>query len=145
MENLVSENQIGFKQNSRTSDHILTLKSVTDFQKSRNEKVFATFIDLRKAFDTVWRDGLFYKMLKHGINGKTYNIIHSMYTKNKCRIKFASGLSKTFSSTCGVKLGDVMSPLLFYLLIDDLANNLKSSISGAISINGLSWILINLK
>ena len=65
-----------------------------------------------------------------------------MYTNNKCRIKFASGLSKTFSSTCGVKQGDVMSPLLFNLFIDDLANNLKSSISGAISINGLLMNLL---
>ena len=31
-----------------------------------------------------------------------------------------------------------MSPLLFNLFIDDLANNLKSSISGAISMNELS-------
>ena len=44
MINLISENQIGFKQNSRTSDHIITLKSVVDFQKSRNEKVFAAFM-----------------------------------------------------------------------------------------------------
>ena len=58
MKNLISENQIGFKQNSRTSDHILTFKSVIDFQRSRNEKVFVAFIDLRKAFDTVWGECL---------------------------------------------------------------------------------------
>ena len=56
---IISEKQIGFKRNSRTSDHILTLKSIIDFQKSKKEKVFAAFIDLRNAFDTVWRDGLF--------------------------------------------------------------------------------------
>ena len=63
MKNLRSENQICLKQNSGTSDHILTLKSVIDFQKSRNEKVFAAFIDLRETFDTVWRDGLYFKCL----------------------------------------------------------------------------------
>ena len=77
-------------------------------------------------------------MLKHGINGKTYSIIRFVFTNNKRRIKFASGLSKIFSSTCGVKHGDVVSPFLFDLFIDDLANNLKSSISDAISINGHS-------
>ena len=51
--NLISYNQIGFKQNSRTSDHILslTLKSIIDFQKSKKKKVFAV-----KPFDTVWRE-----------------------------------------------------------------------------------------
>ena len=91
---MISENQIGFKQNSRTSDHILTLKSIIDFQKSKKEKVVAAFIDLRKAFDTVWLDGLFYKMLLNGINGKIYDIIRSMHTKNTFRIKFANELSK---------------------------------------------------
>ena len=55
--NLISYIQLGFKQNSRTSDHILTLKSIIDFQKSKKKKVFTAFIDLLKAFDTVWRDG----------------------------------------------------------------------------------------
>ena len=124
--NLISENQIGFKRNSRTSDHILTLKSIIDFQKSKKEQAFAAFIDLRKTFDTVWRDGLFYKMLLNGINGKTYNIIRSMFSNN------------SFKSSCGVKQGDVLSPLLFDLFIDDLVKKLNSFPSGAISINGLS-------
>ena len=136
--NLIRENQIGFKRNSRTSDHILTLKSIIDFQKSKKEKAFAAFIDLRKAFDTVWRDGLFYKMLLNGINGKTYNIIRSMYSNNSFKIKFANGLSKRFLSSCGVKQGDVLSPILFISFIDDLVKKLNSFPSGAISINGLS-------
>ena len=137
--NLISENQIGFKRNSRTSDHILPLRSIIDFQKSKKEKAFAAFIDLRKAFDTVWRDGLFYKMLLNGINGKkTYNIIRSMYSNNSFKIKFANGLSKRFLSSCGVKQGDVLSPMLFNLFIDDLVKKVNSFPSGAISINELS-------
>ena len=96
------------------------IRLIIDFQKSKKEKVFAAFIDLRKAFDTVWRDGLFYKMLLNGINGTTYNIIRSMYSNNSFTIKFANGLSKRFLSSCGVKQGDVLSPILFNLFIDYL-------------------------
>ena len=69
---------------------------------------------------------------------KKYNIIHSMYTRNSFKIKFANGLSKQFLSSCGVKHGDVLSQILFNLLIDDLVRKLNAHPSGAISINGLS-------
>jgi hypothetical protein len=45
--------QIGFKEDSRTTDHIFTLKSIIENYESQKKKVFAAFIDLRKAFDTV--------------------------------------------------------------------------------------------
>jgi hypothetical protein len=44
--------QIGFKEKSRTADHIFTLKSIIDNYKTKKNKVFAAFIDLRKAFDS---------------------------------------------------------------------------------------------
>ena len=77
-------------------------------------------------------------MLLNGINGKTYNIIRSMYSNNSFKIKFVNGLSKRFLSSCGVKQGDVLSPILFNLFIDDLVNKLNSFPSGASSINGFS-------
>jgi hypothetical protein len=60
---LISENQIGFKKKSRTSDHLFTIKSISEHYKNKKQKVYASFIDLRKAFDTIWRVGLFYKLL----------------------------------------------------------------------------------
>ena len=59
--NFISENPIGFKEKSRTSDHIFTLKYIIEHKKN---KKFAAFVDLRKAFDTVWRNELFYNLLE---------------------------------------------------------------------------------
>jgi hypothetical protein len=41
------------------SDYIFSLKSLVDHYKAKQKKAFAAFIDLRKAFDTVWREGLY--------------------------------------------------------------------------------------
>ena len=67
-------NQIGFKRNSRTVDHILALKTLIDkytYSCNNNNKkyLYACFVDLKSAFDTVWRDGLFNKISNLGIGG----------------------------------------------------------------------------
>ena len=54
------------------------LKTIVDkyVLNSRNgSKLFPCFIDLKKAFDTVWHDRLFLKLQKACICGKIYNII----------------------------------------------------------------------
>jgi hypothetical protein len=129
--NLISKNQIGFKEKSRTADHIFTLKTIMDQYKQKSKKVFIAFVDLKKAFDTIWRLALFYKLLKDNIPHRIFNIIHSMYTDTICRIKFSNGLSAPFSSERGVKHGDVLfflKPLLFNYFITILVDDLNKDI-----------------
>ena len=58
--NILHKSQIGFLPKNRTSDHLLTLRTLIDkYVHCHREKVYACFIDFRKAFDSVWHDGLF--------------------------------------------------------------------------------------
>ena len=60
--NLINKNQIGFRESSRTSDHLLTLKSIVKkYVTIGKVKLYACFIDFKKAFDSVWHIGLFKK------------------------------------------------------------------------------------
>ena len=93
---LISDNQIGFKSNCRTADHLFTIKSIIDNHKLKKKKLFAGFIDLRKAFDTIWRVGLFCKMLKSNIPKCILNILFSMYENTTTKIKFDQGLGGEF-------------------------------------------------
>jgi hypothetical protein len=72
----------------RTTDHVFNLHPLIDNQTNQNKgKVFSCFVDFKKAFDSIWHEGLLYKLMESGVGGKTYNIIKSMYTNNKCAVK----------------------------------------------------------
>jgi len=60
-----------------TTDHIFSLQTLID-QDFKKGKVYACFVDFQKAFDFIWHDGLFYRLLESGIGGKTYDLIKNM-------------------------------------------------------------------
>ena len=122
--NIYKPNQIAFRTGRRTSDHIFVLQTLLDkYVKNNNtkqSKLFVCFVDLRKAFDTVWRDGLLYKLLEQGVGGNFYKVIADMYNKSKVSVKLDEGLTPEFPSNIGVKQGCVISPTLFNLYLNDL-------------------------
>lgn len=86
--NVLHKCQIGFLPNSRTTDHIFTLHTLIDQELNvKKRKVYTCFVDFRKAFDSIWHEGLFYRLLESGIGGKTYDFIKDMYTKSRYAIK----------------------------------------------------------
>ena len=91
------------------------------------KKLYCAFIDFEKAFDTVWRDALFYKMLLHNINGKMYNVILNMYSDIKSCISYNNCKSEYFACENGVRQGENLSPFLFFLFLNDLESFLDSN------------------
>ena len=51
------------------------------------KQLFLCLVDVLKAFDTVWRQALFYKILRKGIDGNFFNIIKHMYSTIKCAVR----------------------------------------------------------
>ena len=118
--NLLSDYQIGFRKNHRTSDHMLILKTLIDKYKKGKKPLYIGFVDFMKAFDTVWHHGLFHKILKTGISNLFYKIIKSMYSKVSLTVQVGENITPFFASTVGVRQGDNLSPSLFNLFVNDL-------------------------
>ena len=82
--------------------------------------MFCTFIDFKSAFDTVWRSGLWQKLLKANVKGKIFRVIYNMYQNIKTCVKKGNEKSEFFVSKVGVKQGENLSPFLFALFLNDL-------------------------
>ncbi len=70
--------------------------------------VFVAFLDVQKAFDSVWHDALFVKLHSLGIAGKIWNVLVNSYTDLKCNIRMNGAISKPLIIKRGVRQGGVI-------------------------------------
>ena len=66
--------QGGFRPGLSTSHTSFILQESIAWCKESNLKSFVAFLDARKAFDTVWHSGLFFKLDQFGLSGIHYSI-----------------------------------------------------------------------
>ena len=62
MANYFDENQVEFRRNRSTLDHLFKLSQSVSTALKKHKKAVGVFLDVEKAFDTVWLDGLKYKL-----------------------------------------------------------------------------------
>ena len=78
------------------------------------------FLDVSKAFDRVWHDGLIVKMLNMGYPVGIVKLIRCYLHRRKLRVKVANHLSTYWTIEAGVPQGSVLSPHLFTIYTADL-------------------------
>ena len=119
----INEEQAGFRKSYSTIDHIYTLHSMASncLFGSKRSKLYAAFIDFQKAFDSINRDRLWDILKKIGVSTRMINILKAMYVNVKAVVR--QGLEKTQEIDCplGVRQGCLLSPLLFSLLVAEIA------------------------
>ena len=140
--NILCKEQIGFRQGSRTTDHIFVMKTIIQSYKLKRKPIYSCFIDLRKAFDSVWRNGLFYKLLRSGISTKLVKIITDLYNKTYNRVFVEGHLSNSFKSWVGTRQGCNLSPTIFNIYLNDLPNFIETKCDNPIKLGNLNVNLL---
>ena len=121
---------------------MFVLNSLIQLYLNENKRLYCAFVDFRKAFDCVNRNALWLKMYKSGIGGKCLRIIKDMYSHVKARVKYVGNFSDTFEITIGLKQGEVISPMLWALFVEDLEMYLQNNLDSGISLNEIIIILL---
>ena len=111
-------NQNGFRPGRSTTTHILALRRLIEGVKSNNLKAVITFVDFKKAFDTIHR-GRKLKILKaYDIPEKLVQEIGLMYQNTRARVITPDGNTVFFEILAGVLQGDTLAPYLFAIVLD---------------------------
>ena len=123
--------QAGFRKQRSTTDHIVRLAD--DAHKAINNKQYtlAVMLDLQKAFDLVWHQGLLYKMEQLGLRGNILQFTADFLANRSIQVRVGTALSNSYQLQNGTPQGSVISPFLFIIMINDVdeaTNGVKLSL-----------------
>lgn len=117
--NLISPQQFGFRSQHSTVHQILRVFKAIKQNKSDRKSTGMILLDIEKAFDTVWHDGLIYKLLKHDVPLYICKILKSFLTDRSFVVQVGQALSNEKHIPAGVPQGSILSPLLYSFYTSD--------------------------
>ena len=124
---LISHNTSGFKPEDLCISQLLCIthdiyQSLEDGLETR-----AVFLDILKAFDKVWDEGLIFKLKQNGISGNLLNVIIDFLYQRKQRVVLNGQHSSWTNVQAGVPQRSILGPLFFLIYINDLSDGLTLS------------------
>ena len=126
-ENLLNPNQAGFRPGDSTINQLLSIThSVFEaFDCNPTLEVRSVYLDISKAFDRVWHEGLIYKLKRCGVSGNLLLLLQSFLSNRKQRTVLNGQTSTWGNISAGVPQGSILGPLFFLIYIDDLTQNFE--------------------
>lgn len=118
--NVIPDEQFGFRRNHSTEMQVLRLVEAGAGGLSHNDSTAVIFLDVAKAFDKVWHEGLIYKMMDAGYPAHMVKLTRSYLKDRKARVRHEEEQSDEVTLAAGVPQGSLLSPLLFSIFTHDM-------------------------
>lgn len=117
--NIISENQFGFRKEHSTVHQISRIKNKILSNKRRKKSTGLVLLDIEKAFDTVWHNGVIFKMMTNNIPEYLCKIISEFLDKRVFAVSVNKNVSNFMPIPAGLPQGSILSPTLYSIYTSD--------------------------
>jgi hypothetical protein len=130
---LLHEGVGGFRAKRGATDQVYTLYTLCKLNARRERRrSYLCFVDLKQAYDNVWRDGLWWKMRhEFGVTGRFLRLIRQLYDSVESRyVLNGEWHTPWVRMEKGLRQGCVLSPLLFNMYVNGICQRLDDTQCG---------------
>jgi hypothetical protein len=114
------DGQQGFRPGRSAVDNIYMLKTCLDARCQQKLDTYLLFVDIEKAYDTVWRDGLLWHLWNKGIHGKMFRVLAQMLDDTRACVMHNGCFSREMHPDMGWEQGDTLATTMFNVFIDSV-------------------------
>lgn len=122
---VIPANQAGFMVHNSAEFQVFAALETLRYRKRISADTYLLFLDLRKAYDSVPQEGLWYVLRTMGVPDRLVRLLEAWNNARRCSVRVNGHLSEAFPVSKGLPQGDVLSPLLFNLYITVLMKRIQ--------------------
>lgn len=118
--NILLQEQFGFRKGHSTSHQLYRVTNIINKNKSVAKSTVMGLLDVEKAFDNVWHDGLVYKLYRYNFPNYLIKIIQHYLKDRQFRVALSGELSDSLQIPAGVPQGSLLGPILYSIYTSDV-------------------------
>ncbi len=142
----ISLAQAGGRKGSSTVDHILLLQETINTAVKKKENIYVIFMDVTKAFDKAWMEGIMHILYNNGLSDNHWTIVKRLNENLKATINTKHGPTRKVAIHDSIRQGGVLSVIMFGILMDQISKELAEEDIGVriagtnLTISSLLWV-----
>ena len=127
LENILRDNQNGFREKRSTTAQIFTLRRIIEGVKQKQLLAVIIFADFSKALDSIDPSKMEQILKAYGIPNEIIKAIMIMYKNTQAFVRSPDGDTEFFNIIARLLQGDTLAPYLFIIVLDYVLRNLDQN------------------